>query len=134
MTLEIMELICNRIAGGEPLYKVCKDDGMPDRITFFKKCQSDSDYAKIYRQALELRGEMHADELTEMADAALNSTSENIQARKLQVNTRQWIISRLLPKKYGDRMTLSGDGENPLVTQLVLGAGELAAKIKGGKV
>jgi hypothetical protein len=71
--------------------------------------------------------------MTELADAALNDSSENIQARKLQVNTRQWLASRFLPKVFGDKVTHSGDADNPIVTQLVLGANDLMAKIKGPK-
>ena len=29
---------------------------------------------------------------------------ENIQRSKLRVNTRQWLMARLAPKKYGDRV------------------------------
>lgn len=133
LTLEIMRKICGRVAQGEALYKICDTPGFPSRTEFYYRCGSIKEYAEIYNQALALRGEKFADELTILADEGRGETSEEIQAIKLQVNTRQWIVSRLLPKKYGDRMTVSGDAENPLVTQLVLGANDLMNKIKGGK-
>lgn len=133
LTIPLMREICGRVASGEALYKICGTPGFPSRTEFFRRCGGEKEYAEIYNAALALRGEQYADELTERADEARGKSGEDIQAIKLEVNTRQWVVSRLLPKKYGDRMTVSGDAENPLVTQLVLGANDLMSKIKGGK-
>jgi hypothetical protein len=46
----------------------------------------------------------YADELVKLADLAQHCTRpEQVQAIRLMVNTRQWVISKLLPKKYGDQ-------------------------------
>jgi hypothetical protein len=34
-----------------------------------------------------------------------------VQMRRLQIETRRWILSKLLPRKYGDRMGLDHQGE-----------------------
>lgn len=54
-----------------------------------------------------------------MTGGALGLPAERVAAAKLQVNTRQWVISRLLPKKYGDVVTqeVSGPDGGPIVTQ-----------------
>ena len=36
--------------------------------------------------------------------------------RKLQIDTRKWMLSKMLPKIYGDKLELTGDKENPLQT------------------
>jgi hypothetical protein len=41
-----------------------------------------------------------------------------IQKHKLQVDTRKWLLSKLAPKKYGDKLEVSGDAANPLVTRI----------------
>lgn len=131
--ISLMREICSRVGRGEALYRICQESGMPDRSTFFGKIAADLEYNRMWVAAREARAEFFADELTELSDAALNDSAENIQARKLQVNTRQWLASRFLPKVYGDKVTHSGDAENPIVTQLVMGANDLLTKIKGPK-
>jgi hypothetical protein len=34
-----------------------------------------------------------------------------------RVDTRKWVASKLKPKKFGDRTTLAGDAEAPVVVQ-----------------
>jgi len=41
-----------------------------------------------------------------------------VQKHKLQVDTRKWLLSKLAPKKYGDKLEVSGDAANPLVTRI----------------
>ncbi len=41
--------------------------------------------------------------------------TEHIQRSKLRVDSRKWILSKLKPKKYGDKVTMAGDADNPLV-------------------
>lgn len=48
--------------------------------------------------------------------------TEHIQRSKLRVDSRKWILSKLNPKKYGDKLELAGDPESPimLVTKVEL--------------
>jgi hypothetical protein len=32
-----------------------------------------------------------------------------VQKQRLRVDTRKWLLSKLAPKKYGDKLELSGD-------------------------
>ena len=47
-----------------------------------------------------MQAEKWADEVIELSDSA---TVENAHVVRLQVDSRKWITSKLLPKKYGDR-------------------------------
>lgn len=133
LTPDLMQLICTRIANGEAAYKVLKHPDIKiDDSDFYARIRDDDVYSKMYRDAMERRGEKFADELTELADEARHGTHEDIQALKLMVNTRQWIVSRLLPKKYGEKVIVAGDADNPLVTQLVVNSGDILKKIKNG--
>lgn len=44
--------------------------------------------------------------------------ADMIEHRRLQVAARQWKSGKLAPKKYGDRMQLANDEENPVGTTL----------------
>jgi hypothetical protein len=37
-----------------------------------------------------------------------------IDRSRLGIETRKWILGRMKPKKYGDRLQLANDPENPI--------------------
>jgi len=45
-----------------------------------------------------------------------------VQQRRLQIETRRWVLSKLLPKTYGDKVVaeLVGDADRPVITRLEL--------------
>ena len=42
-----------------------------------------------------------------------------MQKHKLQVDTRKWLLSKLAPKKYGEKLELTGDPDRPLAIQKI---------------
>jgi hypothetical protein len=42
-----------------------------------------------------------------------------VRQRRLQVDTRKWILSKM-PRKFGDRIEIGGDPDAPLVTKIEL--------------
>lgn len=55
-----------------------------------------------------------ADELVAIADRATNNG--NTQARRLQVDARKWLLSKALPKVYGDKLDVAHDGGIKIVS------------------
>jgi hypothetical protein len=124
--------IIDRIAEGESLRGICRDEEMPTVGTFLKWVAEDTILMKQYARAMELRAEVVFDEMQEIADDATNDfmdkqnqdgsigdkalNAEHIQRSKLRIDTRKWILSRMNPKKYGDnsKLLLGNDPENPL--------------------
>lgn len=100
--------ICYRLSNGESLNAICKDDSMPARATVFKwlHCGKYPQFVDQYRRAREDQAEAMADDLTWIADNA-----DDPRKAKVQVDTRMWIASKLLPKKYGDTKQVSISGE-----------------------
>lgn len=120
---EILEDIMIWIADGKSLATICKEKGYPNRKTFFEWVAKDNSIAAQYQTALAMRAELFAEQLISISDndsfdfndeGKLNP--ENIARSKLKVDTRKWIVSRLLPKKYGDKLDLThgSNPENPL--------------------
>lgn len=70
-----------------------------------------------YAQAREDRAHLWAEEIVDIADDGSNDyyerdgeqvvDHENIQRSRLRVDTRKWILSKLLPKEYGDSVASS---------------------------
>ena len=52
-------------------------------------------------------------------DLVETSQADMIAHRKLQIDTRKWLLSKIAPRTYGDKLEISGDADNPLTVALV---------------
>ena len=114
----IFKTITERIVNGEAIRNILKDADMPSYETFYKWLEESKDKAKQYARACELRAEVIFDEMLEIADTTIDGvvieTDDNgrtkekkgdmLGHRRLQVETRKWILSKLNPKKYSDKI------------------------------
>ncbi len=94
--------VCYEIACGIPMREIAARHGLPDRATIFGWVLDVPEFATAYLRARELAAHGMADDLPALADTA---TGENTQAVRLQVETRRWVLSRMLPRVYGDKIT-----------------------------
>ena len=126
-TQELAERICKRIAKGESVLRICKDDDMPNASMIYdwlfdadKKWFSDN-----YAKARASQAEHLFDELLEIADDGTNDymkekgelNHEHINRSRLRVDTRKWYLSKVLPKKFGEKIDVTTGGEklpNPI--------------------
>lgn len=122
---EIIQNVLDGMAiGGMSCFKACQAAGVPNS-TFMRWVDADAKLAERYAHAREDLIERMANEVLELADSEVPETGDGkrdwqaIQQRKLQVDSRKWLLSKLAPKKYGDRLELAGDKENPLQVQTI---------------
>jgi IS30 family transposase len=73
---EIAELICDRIAEGWSLRKICEDPNMPARSTIFGWLEEHEDFARRYTLARQIQIEDLLDEILEIADDSSNDWIE----------------------------------------------------------
>jgi hypothetical protein len=114
---EVADFLCERIMEGKSLRAACSTVGMPSFQTVIKWLASEdpkfASFREQYVRAREVQAELLADEMIEIADEATDSHSAN--AARVRVDTRKWVAAKLLPKKYGDRVAISGvEGDAPL--------------------
>ena len=95
---QIAREVCERVAKGRSINSVCKDSDMPVRSTFYEWISTHSWLADKYARARELRAEVLAEEIIEIADNA-----EDANKARLQVDARKWAASKLDAKRYGDK-------------------------------
>jgi hypothetical protein len=103
--------ICVRLSSGESLRAICRDPDMPPEGTVRGWVRDNPDgFAARYREARAMLIERWADGIIEIAD------DETIEpnSRRVRVDTRKWLMSKLAPHRYGDRLAHSGDPENPI--------------------
>ena len=107
-TQAIADEILERIALGQSLVSICKRDHMPGMSTVFRWLSDDIDsFRERYTDAREAQAETMADELVDISDSEPDDT--NVNRHKLRIETRKWVAAKLLPKKYGERMTIEGE-------------------------
>lgn len=128
---DIAAIICERIADGNSLRTICAEDGMPNKATVLRWISSKDAFRDQYARAREAQADALFDEILAIADAPLIgekikidkdgnkeiTRGDMIEHRRLQVDTRKWMASKLLPKKYGDKQQLEHSGVDgaPLV-------------------
>lgn len=111
---KIFDSVLERIEEGEALRNILKDDVMPSSRTFFKWLAEDEIKVKRYAQACEVRADNLFEEILQIADdssedaivsehgIALNK--EFVARSRLRYDARRWMIGKLNPKKYGDKI------------------------------
>ena len=124
---EIADEICRRISLGESLISVTRDPAMPSERSVYDWLASRPQFSQKYTRAREAQAEHWADQMIEMTDSLLPRDGRvadhaEVQAMRLAVDTRKWLLSKLLPKKYGDRVGLEASGS--VTVKVVQGLGE----------
>lgn len=110
-TRKLADLICARLPEGESLRSICKDPGMPTEGTVRGWALRNHDGFEVkYRQARLLQLDAWADAIVDIAD----DPSRDPRDRQVRVDTRKWLMSKIAPKRYGDRLLVAGEAESPL--------------------
>lgn len=119
---DIFNYVCLEIEKGRALRNVLKDDNMPSTSTFYQWLDNNEDKAKQYARATEVRAEIIFDDIINIADQNENDTYINdegkevvnndvIQRSRLRIDARKWVLSKLNPKKYGDKTDITTGGD-----------------------
>ena len=123
---ELADRICEEIATNtSSLQRICESNpDFPQFKTIFKWLhEKDKEYfIDKYAHAKKMQADLMVEELTDISDNGQTDyyvddkgnfkvDHENIQRSKLRVDTRKWIASKILPKKFGERLDLTTGGE-----------------------
>jgi hypothetical protein len=112
--------ICRRLSTGETLKAICREDAFPpDATVRLWALNNVEGFAAQYAAARDLGLDAMADDLLEIADTPQDGvtttdqewgTSEKrgdmLEHRKLRYDARKWYLSKLAPKRYGDRLNV----------------------------
>lgn len=127
-TQEIADEICTRLANGHSLRSICapdRDDFIPSIGTIMRWVIENDEFRKQYEISRQIQAETMADEIVTISDGDGLGEEQKIalSARdRLRVDSRKWVASKLLPKKYGDKLTteLTGADGGPVKTEAVV--------------
>lgn len=91
-----------RIGEGRSARDVCHNDkDMPSWRTVSEKLNSDTGFASRYALAMENRGQVYADKITDTVNDMLEGKIDYNQAR-VAIDALKWQSAKLAPKKFGD--------------------------------
>lgn len=119
---DIFNKVCLRLEEGESLRNILKDEGMPSTQTFYKWLEEEESKSKQYARAKESYADNVFNDIILIADGTDNDqlidedgiTQVNhhvIQRDRLRIDARKWHLSKLNPKKYGDKLDMTSGGE-----------------------
>lgn len=135
-TPEIGDRICAALATGMSLRSVCRDNDLPDERSV-RRWASDHKhpFSPQYVHARELGYLAMADETLEISDDGSNDwmakhgkegevvgyaiNGEAVARSRLRVDTRKWLLSKCLPKIFGDKVVneITGKDGGPIETK-----------------
>lgn len=114
--------ILERIANGESLASALRNPGMPSYALAKIHLRSDPSLREAYEQATQDRAAFLAEELIDLADEPIPegldpaSRSAWVQNKRVRLDTRKWIASRVYRQVYGDRVDLAISHEQISIT------------------
>ncbi len=118
-SIEIASKICAQLARGISLRKVCLEDKMPSLETVYNWMAKYPEFVEQYARAKEASAEAHNEMILDLGDEAIElsqsvdpkASGAVVQAVKLKADNLKWTMSKMKPKKYGDKVDLTSGGE-----------------------
>ena len=132
-TTQMADIICIRLSEGESLKGIVRSEGMPDRATVYRWLLEQPAFCDKYARAREEQADTLADEIIAIADESpeinevrdkngdvidIKIDSGYVAYQKQRIEARKWTAMKLKPKKYGDKLELAGDPNNPLKVEV----------------
>lgn len=128
-TPEITDIVCERLAAGESMRSISRDEDMPAMSTLFLWLRTHKEFSEQYAKAKEESADALVEDMLDIADNQVaqpliiegkpveingkiieTKDGPSVQHAKLRVDTRKWAASKLKPKKYGDRLETHHSG------------------------
>ena len=138
------ERIIEHIEEGNSLRSALDMHDMPSSQTFYIWLNEDADKSKRYARACEERATLIFEEILDIADESHSDKKvledgrevvdgEVVQRSRLRIDARKWMLSKMNPKKYGDKLDMTTDGESLNVSpaERAKRIAELKSKLNG---
>ena len=107
---EIVSEIIDRLMEGESLREICQSDHMPTEGAVRLWAVKDASFAAQYSHARDIGLDCQLDRMLHVAQ----DDTRDPKARALEIDVLKWRLCKMAPKRYGDRLELSGDAANPI--------------------
>ncbi len=137
--------ICAHICAGQSVASIFGDDfkrpdDWPSEPTFWRWID-DPELEKLYDRATMRRAEKYAEEVVSIVDEEPRMVQTqfgehvdqgHVAWQKNRAEKRQWVAARMRPKRWGDKMLVGSDPDNPIPPLVVIGAAGAKTEGDGG--
>jgi hypothetical protein len=96
-SLERAAEVLDRLASGESLTRICRDDHMPVKTTVYKWLRERPPFMDQYQRARVDQADSMFDDIVQISD-----DDDDPRRAKVRIDARMWAAARLRPKVYGD--------------------------------
>lgn len=121
----ILDKLFARLASGHSLITICREDPrMPSQCEVYFLAEDDPVFREKYMRAREFQAHGCFDLIMEKA----NDEEKDPQRLRIQIDALKWAASKLLPKKYGDKLEFTGDITFVPLTDLLAKAQQIRAR------
>ena len=116
-TQEIADLVCETIVKSDRgiHWHSRNTPGFPKPATIYNWIEKHKSFGEQYAQAKVRQMDWIAEQIFEISDDSRNDfivgddgkrivNQEHIQRSRLRIDTRKWVMSKLVPKKWGDKI------------------------------
>jgi hypothetical protein len=115
---KIFNQVISEIELGASLRSILIKKDMPNRNTFFEWIDKDKIKANQYARAMDLRTELKFESIEQDYSEEPQRDPESgkidtgwVQLQRLKIDAKKWELGKLKPKKYGDKIDVTTDGE-----------------------
>jgi predicted methyltransferase len=104
---KIVERILSGLIEGQSLVKICEAEDMPNRRTVLRWMEDNEEFATKCARARVLQADLMDDKIIDLIESV---TPESAPADRIKLAALQWRAAKLLPKKYGEKVTTEHTG------------------------
>lgn len=107
---EIERRVIDGLQIGRTLAELCREEGMPDRVTIYRWRDEDDVLAQRIARARDAGFDAIAEKGLEIVD----DLTEDPASRRVRSEYRLKLLAKWDPKRYGELLKLGGDERTPL--------------------
>lgn len=132
-TPELAATICAELSQGRSLRTICKAKDMPAASSVFLWLQKYPEFSEQYMRAKRESADAMAEDILYISDTPVMGEIRTVRPdgsveirqdemlghRRLQIDTRRWLMGKMKPKVYGDKVDVTSDGKalpTPIIT------------------
>jgi len=126
---KIITDICNNVIENKISFNEAVSVSEISLISFYQWISKDKELQNLYNYAREIRSDILFEEIIEISDTQELGEEETVEyddagkivstklkkgdmlrQRELKINARKWVVAKMQPKKYGDKLDIQNDG------------------------